>query len=76
MRVNCGGLWPLQVFHEAPKIVLYKSSLLRRLQSQTLPEATTPSGKIPPFNKIVVTSQPIRQFKCPSRLRIFKKIET
>ena len=31
---------------------LVKTSLLRRLQAQTLPNATPPIGKIPPFSKI------------------------
>ena len=33
-----------------------------------------PLGKIHPFIKIVVTLEPVMQFKCPSRLRIFKKL--
>ena len=32
-----------------------KTSVLRRLQAQTLPDATLPLGKIPPFTKIAVT---------------------
>ena len=32
-----------------------KTSLLRRLQAQALPDATQPIGKIHPFNKIAVT---------------------
>ena len=33
----------------------FKTSRLRRLQVQTLPDATPPLGKIPPFTKIAVT---------------------
>ena len=35
-----------------------KTSLLRSLQMQTLPNATPPIGKIPPFSKIIVTLEP------------------
>ena len=38
-------------------------SLLRRLQAQTLPNATL--GKLPLFTKIAVTFKPMKQFKCP-----------
>ena len=38
-----------------------KTSLLRRLQAQTLPDATPPAGKIHPFSKIAVTFEPIQQ---------------
>ena len=41
---------------------LFETSLLRRLQAQTLPNATQPVGKIHPFNKIAVNFDPIQQF--------------
>ena len=44
-----------------------KTSLLRRLQAQTLPDATPPLGKILLFTKITVTFEPMKQFSCPSR---------
>ena len=47
-----------------------KTSLLRRLQAQTLPNATPPLCKIPPMTKIAVTFEPIKRFRCPSRFRI------
>ena len=34
---------------------LLRTALLRRLQVQTLPDATPPEGKIHPFSKIAVT---------------------
>ena len=37
-----------------------QTSLLRRLQAQTLPDATPPLGKNPPFSKIAVTFEPIQ----------------
>ena len=52
-----------------------ETSLLRRLQTQTLPDATPPLGKIPPFSKIAVTFEPVKQFRCPSRFQISKKIK-
>ena len=42
----------------------WTTSLLRRLQAQTLPDATPPLGKIPPFTKIAVTFEPMKQFRC------------
>jgi hypothetical protein len=38
------------------------TSLLHRLQAETLPDATPPIGKIPPFSKIAVTLQPAVRF--------------
>ena len=51
-----------------------ETSLLRRLQVQTLPDATPPISKINPFSKITVTLGQVMQFGCPSRFRISKKI--
>ena len=42
-----------------PQDCLIKTSLLRRLQAQTLPEAP-PVGKIHQFSKIAVTVEPIQ----------------
>ena len=39
-----------------------KTSLLRRLQAQTLPDATPPIGKIHPFSKMAVTFEPLMGF--------------
>ena len=39
-----------------------ETSLLRRLQSQTLPLEAPPVGKIHPFSKIAVTFEPDMQF--------------
>ena len=36
---------------------------------QTLPDGTTPVGKIPPFCKIAVTFEQIQRFRSPSRFR-------
>ena len=36
-----------------------KTSLLRRLQEQTLPDEAPPMGKIYPFSKIAVTFEPV-----------------
>ena len=45
------------------------TSLLRRLQAQTLPNATQPIGKINPFSKIAVTLEPdldsLQDFESP-----------
>ena len=41
---------------------------------QTFPDATPPVGKIHPFSNIVVTFEPIQQFRCPSRFRISGKM--
>ena len=47
-----------------------ETSLLRRLQAQTISDATQTLGKIPPFTKIAVTFDPMKQFRCPLRFRI------
>ena len=41
---------------------LIKTSLLRRLQAQTLPDATPPIGRIYPFSKMAVTFEPVMRF--------------
>ena len=38
------------------------TSLLHKLQAQTLPDAAPPKGKTNPFCKIVVTSEPVMLF--------------
>ena len=42
--------------------VIESPSLLRRLQAQTLPDATPPIGKIYPFSKMAVTFEPVMRF--------------
>ena len=51
----------------AQRAELVKISLLRRLQAQTLPDATTPIGKIHPFNKIATNFEPVMRLGCPLR---------
>ena len=41
--------------------IYYKIGLLRRLQAQTLPNATPPIGNIYPFTKMAVTFEPVMQ---------------
>ena len=41
-------------------------SMLRRLQAQTLPNATPPIGNIYPLNKTTITFEPVMQLSCPS----------
>ena len=50
------------------KTNVIKTSLLRRLQAQTLPDEAPPMDKIHPFSKIAVTFEPELQFRCPSRI--------
>ena len=38
------------------------TSLLHRLQAQTLPDEALPIGKIHPFSKIAVTFEPVMRF--------------
>ena len=47
--------------------VLIKTSLLRKLQSHTLPVETPPVGKIHPFSKTAVFFGPMMQFWYPLR---------
>ena len=42
--------------------VCLQTSLLRRLQAQTLPDEAPPVGKIYQFSKIAVTFEPIQRF--------------
>ena len=53
---------------------LIETSLLRRLQVQTLSYATPPIGIIHQISKIPVTFEPILQFWCLLRFRIYKNI--
>ena len=39
--------------------IYIETSLLRRLQAQTLPDATPPMGKSHPFSKMTVTFEPL-----------------
>ena len=48
--------------HEKYRLLNRKTSLLRRLQAQTLPEATPPIGQIHPFNKMAINSEPLLGF--------------
>ena len=48
-----------------------KTSLLRRMQAQTLPNATPPTGKINPFSKIAIPFEPVMRFGCSLRFRTF-----
>ena len=51
-----------------------ETSLLRRLQAQTLPDAIPQIGKIHPFSKIAVTFEPLREaFKKKSKSELFPK---
>ena len=47
-----------------------ETSLLHRLQAQTLPNEAPPMGKIHPFSKIAVTFEPVMQFGRPSGFRV------
>ena len=42
--------------------ITVKTSLLRRLQAQTLPDEAPPIGKIHPFTKMAVTFEPLMGF--------------
>ena len=53
-----------------------KTSLLYRLQTQTLPDEAPPMGKIRPFSKTALTFEPVLQFGCPSGFRISLTIVT
>ena len=55
---NLPGIFPMSRTKE--------TSLLCRLQSQTLPDATQPIGKIHPFSKIAGTFEPFLPFWCLS----------
>ena len=44
------------------KLMFQRTSLLRRLQAQTLPDEAPPVGKIYPFSKIAVTFEPMQRF--------------
>ena len=45
-----------------PQYITHVTSLLRRLQAQTLPDEAPPVGKIYLFSKIAGTFEPIQQF--------------
>ena len=51
---------------------IFLTSLLRRLQAQTLPNEAPPIGKIQPFIKMAVTFEPRMGFWCPLVFRKFK----
>ena len=53
------------------KGIYFQTSLLRRLQARTLPDATTPIGNIRPFSKMTITFEPLMGFWCPS---VYRKI--
>ena len=43
-------------------MILNETSLLRRLQAQTLSDATPPRGQIHPFSKMAITFEPVMVF--------------
>ena len=43
-------------------VLFVKTSLLRRLQAQTLPAEAQPIGKVHPFSKIAVAFEPLMGF--------------
>ena len=53
-----------------------RTSLLRRLQAQTLPDANPPIGEIHPFSNIAVVFEPMIQFVYPLRFRMPYTCET
>ena len=56
-----------------PRGKFIKNKPAAQAAGQTFPNATPPVDKIHPFSKIAVTIEPLRQFRCPSRLGIFEK---
>ena len=52
------------------------TSLLRRLQAQTLPDAAPPIGKIHPFSKMAASCEPMMRFGCPNSLWIYMTLLT
>ena len=64
-----------QMFDTLLSIDIYKplkeTSLLCRLQAQTLPDATPPIGQIHPFIKMAITFEPLKRFWCPLGFRKF-----
>ena len=63
-------------FRGTMAIMLGITSLLHRLQAQTLPDEAQPIGKIHPFSKIAITFKPVMRFGCLSGFRISWKIVT
>ena len=59
-----GAVWPEGVTKRSTE-----TSLLRRLQEQTLPDEAPLIGKIHPFSKMAVTFEPLKGFRCPSGFR-------
>ena len=53
------------------KTSLQKTSLLHRLQAQTLPDEAPPVGKIFLFSKIAVTFEPIQRFRISEKMSIY-----
>ena len=53
------------------QIVFLPTSLLRRLQTKTLPDGTPPIDKKYPLTKMAVTFEPVIKFWCPSGFRKF-----
>ena len=43
---------------------IFETSLLRRLQAQTLPDSPPPIGKIPSFSEMTVTFEPLHYRNC------------
>ena len=43
-------------------VTLTETSLLRRMQAQTLPDATPPIGKLHPVSKMAITFEPLLGF--------------
>ena len=60
IRIGGGALWAILGSHHMPTSCL--TSLLRRLQTQTLPDVAAPIGQIHRFSKMAVTFEPLMVF--------------
>ena len=58
------------VWFKGDVLQIIYTSLLRRLQAQTLSDEAPPIGKIHPFSKTAIPFEPVMQFGCSSGFRM------
>jgi hypothetical protein len=54
--------WAPTIWKDSGFVIFQETSLLRRLQAQTLPDEAPPIGKIHPFSKMAITFEQLMGF--------------
>ena len=62
LNIGIGMNYSQPIRYNYVRVMSIETSLLRRLQAQTLPDEAPPIGKIHPFSKMAITFEPLMGF--------------